>query len=137
MCCEAKLAELAFSLSSRSVVRHQDVSSRNWGRRDRFRLEVCGGGQRGTREISADLRGSDGGEKPIEIPQGRAAALGSSAAMFPPEVLSPGRGKRLTDGKGRGESEREREGEGEGAALEQGEGNLGWQDSDTVQNICR
>ncbi|KAJ8281904.1 hypothetical protein COCON_G00044230 [Conger conger] len=75
------------------VVRHQDVSSRNWGRRDRFRLEVSGGGQRGTREIWAELRGGEGAEKPLETPQGRAAPPMSSAAMFPPGVLNPDRGR--------------------------------------------
>ncbi|XP_006809491.2 motile sperm domain-containing protein 1-like [Neolamprologus brichardi] len=39
------------------VVRHLDVSPRNWGRRDRFRMEVRGGGQVGRREIWAELRG--------------------------------------------------------------------------------
>uniref|UniRef100_A0A4W6E5J3 MSP domain-containing protein n=1 Tax=Lates calcarifer TaxID=8187 RepID=A0A4W6E5J3_LATCA len=43
------------------VVRHLDVSPRNWGRRDRFRMEVRGGGQVGEREIWAELRG--GGEE--------------------------------------------------------------------------
>lgn len=43
------------------VVRHLDVSPRNWGRRDRFRLEVRGGGQVGGREIWAELRGRDEG----------------------------------------------------------------------------
>lgn len=42
------------------VVRHLDVSPRNWGRRDRFRMEIRGGGQVGGREIWAELRG--GGE---------------------------------------------------------------------------
>ncbi|XP_076019175.1 motile sperm domain-containing protein 1-like isoform X2 [Genypterus blacodes] len=45
------------------VVRHLDVSSRNWGRRDRFRLEVRGGGQVGEREIWAELRGGREGEE--------------------------------------------------------------------------
>lgn len=39
------------------VVRHLDVSPRNWGRRDRFRMEVRGGGQVGRREIWAELKG--------------------------------------------------------------------------------
>uniref|UniRef100_A0A3P9D269 Motile sperm domain-containing protein 1-like n=1 Tax=Maylandia zebra TaxID=106582 RepID=A0A3P9D269_9CICH len=39
------------------VVRHLDVSPRHWGRRDRFRMEVRGGGQVGRREIWAELRG--------------------------------------------------------------------------------
>ncbi|KAM7366714.1 hypothetical protein PAMP_016127 [Pampus punctatissimus] len=43
------------------VVRHLDVSPRNWGRRDRFRLEVRGGGQVGGREIWAELRRGEGG----------------------------------------------------------------------------
>uniref|UniRef100_A0A8P4G0E5 MSP domain-containing protein n=1 Tax=Dicentrarchus labrax TaxID=13489 RepID=A0A8P4G0E5_DICLA len=43
------------------VVRHLDVSPRNWGRRDRFRLEVRGGGQVGGREIWAELRGGEEG----------------------------------------------------------------------------
>uniref|UniRef100_UPI003AAA60B7 motile sperm domain-containing protein 1-like n=1 Tax=Centroberyx gerrardi TaxID=166262 RepID=UPI003AAA60B7 len=54
------------------VVRHQDVSPANWGRRDRFRLEVRGGGQAGGREIWAELRG--GGEEGGE--GGGAAAAG-------------------------------------------------------------
>lgn len=41
------------------VVRHLDVSSRHWGRRDRFRLQVRGGGQVGGREIWAELRGGE------------------------------------------------------------------------------
>lgn len=45
------------------VVRHLDASSRNWGRRDRFRLEVRGGGQAGEREIWAELRGGREGEE--------------------------------------------------------------------------
>ncbi|KAM9335141.1 motile sperm domain-containing protein 1-like, partial [Symphorus nematophorus] len=44
------------------VVRHLDVSPRHWGRRDRFRLEVRGGGQVGGREIWAELRGGGGDE---------------------------------------------------------------------------
>ncbi|XP_030266928.1 motile sperm domain-containing protein 1-like [Sparus aurata] len=43
------------------VVRHLDVSPRNVGRRDRFRLEVKGGGQVGGREIWAELRGGQEG----------------------------------------------------------------------------
>ncbi|XP_070785853.1 motile sperm domain-containing protein 1-like [Enoplosus armatus] len=43
------------------VVRHLDVSPRHWGRRDRFRLEVRGGGQVGGREIWAELRGGEEG----------------------------------------------------------------------------
>ncbi|KAJ8338125.1 hypothetical protein SKAU_G00370910 [Synaphobranchus kaupii] len=75
------------------VVRHQDVSPRNWGRRDRFRLEVWGAGQRGTREIWAELKGGEGGEKLLEIPQGSAAPPASSPAMLPPGGLNPGRGR--------------------------------------------
>ncbi|KAM8881884.1 motile sperm domain-containing protein 1-like isoform 2-T2 [Synchiropus picturatus] len=41
------------------VVRHLDVSHRNWGRRDRFRLEIRGGGLEGDREIWAELRGGE------------------------------------------------------------------------------
>ncbi|XP_059211107.1 motile sperm domain-containing protein 1-like [Centropristis striata] len=41
------------------VVRHLDVSPRNLGRRDRFRLEVRGGGHVGGREIWAELRGGE------------------------------------------------------------------------------
>lgn len=43
------------------VVRHLDVSRRHCGRRDRFRLEVRGGGQVGGREIWAELRGGEEG----------------------------------------------------------------------------
>ncbi|KAF3698353.1 Motile sperm domain-containing protein 1 [Channa argus] len=44
------------------VVRHLDVSPRNLGRRDRFRMEVRGCGQVGLREIWAELRaGEEGG----------------------------------------------------------------------------
>ncbi|KAM9836468.1 motile sperm domain-containing protein 1-like [Aulostomus maculatus] len=43
------------------VVRHLDVSPRNWGRRDRFRMEVRGGGQIGGQEIWAELRGGEEG----------------------------------------------------------------------------
>ncbi|XP_026225245.1 motile sperm domain-containing protein 1-like [Anabas testudineus] len=49
------------------VVRHLDVSPRNLGRRDQFRMEVRGGGQVGVREIWAELRegeeGRGGGEE--------------------------------------------------------------------------
>ncbi|XP_076581473.1 motile sperm domain-containing protein 1-like [Chaetodon auriga] len=41
------------------VVRHLDVSPQNWGRRDKFRLEVRGGGQVGGREIWAELTGGE------------------------------------------------------------------------------
>ncbi|KAI1898757.1 hypothetical protein AGOR_G00075660 [Albula goreensis] len=75
------------------VVRHQDVSPRNWGRRDRFKLEVWGGGQRGTREIWAELKGGEEGERPLETPQGRAAPPGGSSAMLSPGDLNPGRGR--------------------------------------------
>ncbi|XP_064185090.1 motile sperm domain-containing protein 1-like [Anguilla rostrata] len=75
------------------VVRHQDPSPRNWGRRDRFRLEVSGGGQRGTREIWAELKGSEGGEKPLETPRGGAVSPASFSATLPPGVLSPDRGR--------------------------------------------
>ncbi|XP_041842239.1 motile sperm domain-containing protein 1-like isoform X2 [Melanotaenia boesemani] len=51
------------------VVRHLDVSPQNWGRRDRFRMEVRGGGQLGGREIWAELRG--GGEEEEEKRSGR------------------------------------------------------------------
>ncbi|KAM6949209.1 motile sperm domain-containing protein 1-like [Aplochiton taeniatus] len=44
------------------VVRHQEVSLRHCGRRDCFRLEVSGGGQRGSREVWAELKpGEEGG----------------------------------------------------------------------------
>ncbi|KAJ8387416.1 hypothetical protein AAFF_G00156540 [Aldrovandia affinis] len=77
------------------VVRHQDVSSRNWGRRDRFRLEVSGRGQRGSREIWAELRGGEGAESPLETPPGRTAPPGIPSAMLPmsPGGLNPGRGR--------------------------------------------
>ncbi|XP_070849375.1 motile sperm domain-containing protein 1-like [Chaetodon trifascialis] len=52
------------------VVRHLDVSPRNWGRRDKFRLEVRGGGQTGGREIWAELRG---GEE-VRVGRGRGGA---------------------------------------------------------------
>ncbi|XP_072232239.1 motile sperm domain-containing protein 1-like [Leuresthes tenuis] len=45
------------------VVRHLDVSPANRGRRDRFRMEVRGGGQVGGREIWAELRGGGGEEE--------------------------------------------------------------------------
>ncbi|XP_026180303.1 motile sperm domain-containing protein 1-like [Mastacembelus armatus] len=48
------------------VVRHLDVSPRNWGRRDRFRMEVRGGGQVGGREIWAELKGGGGEEEEEE-----------------------------------------------------------------------
>ncbi|XP_029283960.1 motile sperm domain-containing protein 1-like isoform X1 [Cottoperca gobio] len=41
------------------VVRHLDVAPRHRGRRDRFRLEVRGGGRAGGREIWAELRGGE------------------------------------------------------------------------------
>ncbi|KAJ8255027.1 hypothetical protein GJAV_G00200140 [Gymnothorax javanicus] len=75
------------------VVRNRDVSPRNWGRRDRFRLEVWGGGQRGTREIWAELKGGEAEEKSLSSPQGRVAPPGSSAAVLPPGVLIPDRGR--------------------------------------------
>ncbi|XP_036404022.1 motile sperm domain-containing protein 1-like [Megalops cyprinoides] len=71
------------------VVRHQDVSSRNWGRRDRFRLEVSGGGQGGSREIWAELKGGEGGE----TPQGQAPPPRSLSAMLPQGGLSPTRAR--------------------------------------------
>ncbi len=51
------------------MVRHLDVSPCNWNRRDRFRLEVRGGGQVGGREIWAELRG--GGEEEEEKKRGK------------------------------------------------------------------
>ncbi|XP_010863216.1 motile sperm domain-containing protein 1 [Esox lucius] len=51
------------------VVRHKDVSPRHWGRRDRFRLEVSGGGQEGSREVWAELKGGGGGvDEPRSTP---------------------------------------------------------------------
>ncbi|XP_028822444.1 motile sperm domain-containing protein 3-like [Denticeps clupeoides] len=52
------------------VVRHQDVSARNWGRKDRFRLDVWGGGRTGSRLVWAELKrqhqtpGEAGGRPP-------------------------------------------------------------------------
>ncbi|XP_041635024.1 motile sperm domain-containing protein 3-like, partial [Cheilinus undulatus] len=70
------------------VVRHLDVSPRHWGRRDRFRLEVKGGGQVGTREIWAELRGGgeeEGGGGGEERRRG-----GSQQRTLPPQIpLSP------------------------------------------------
>ncbi|KAK2863530.1 hypothetical protein Q5P01_003063 [Channa striata] len=54
------------------VVRHLDVSPRNLGRSDRFRMEVRGGGQVGVREIWAELRaGEEGGGVEEEEEEGR------------------------------------------------------------------
>ncbi|XP_029932296.1 motile sperm domain-containing protein 1-like [Myripristis murdjan] len=58
------------------VVRHQDVSRRNWGRRDRFRMEVRGGGQVGVREIWAELRGEEEEEEEEGEEPGAAAGGG-------------------------------------------------------------
>ncbi|XP_023653438.2 motile sperm domain-containing protein 1-like isoform X1 [Paramormyrops kingsleyae] len=65
------------------VVRHQDVSSRNWGRRDRFRLEVWGGGQGGSREIWAELRGGQEGDRSQGTHQRRAASPRRSVPALP------------------------------------------------------
>uniref|UniRef100_A0A4W6E5J8 MSP domain-containing protein n=1 Tax=Lates calcarifer TaxID=8187 RepID=A0A4W6E5J8_LATCA len=73
------------------VVRHLDVSPRNWGRRDRFRMEVRGGGQVGEREIWAELRGGGeegggGGEQEEEERKRSKRGGGQQRAMSP---LSP------------------------------------------------
>lgn len=73
----------SLSLLSPSVVRHQDVSSRNWGRRDRFRLEVWGGGQGGSREIWAELRGGQEGDRSQGTHQRRAASPRRSMPTLP------------------------------------------------------
>ncbi|KAM6959712.1 motile sperm domain-containing protein 1-like [Tautogolabrus adspersus] len=66
------------------VVRHLDVSPRHWGRRDRFRLEVRGGGQVGGREIWAELRGGEEGGGGEEKRGG-----GQQRALSPHTSLSP------------------------------------------------
>ncbi|XP_056224997.1 motile sperm domain-containing protein 1-like [Seriola aureovittata] len=72
------------------VVRHLDVSPRNWGRRDRFRMEVRGGGQVGEREIWAELRGGEegggGGEEEEERKRRSKGGGGQQRALTP---LSP------------------------------------------------
>ncbi|XP_036447078.1 motile sperm domain-containing protein 1-like [Colossoma macropomum] len=55
------VTEAEGSVRSRScvdiVVRQRDVSRRLWGQRSRFRLDIWGpGGQRGSREVGAELR---------------------------------------------------------------------------------
>ncbi|XP_070978077.1 motile sperm domain-containing protein 1-like isoform X1 [Oncorhynchus clarkii lewisi] len=57
------------------VVRHQDVSPRHWGRRDRFRLEVSGGGKGANREVWAELRGGE--------------ATAQNQPTSPPRLLPP------------------------------------------------
>ncbi|XP_038587910.1 motile sperm domain-containing protein 1-like [Micropterus salmoides] len=75
------------------VVRHLDVSPRNWDRRDRFRLEVRGGGQVGGREIWAELRGGVGGgeeeEEEDERSKRRTPGGGQQRAPPPQTPLSP------------------------------------------------
>uniref|UniRef100_A0A3B4VNP1 MSP domain-containing protein n=1 Tax=Seriola dumerili TaxID=41447 RepID=A0A3B4VNP1_SERDU len=74
------------------VVRHLDVSPRNWSRRDRFRMEVRGGGQMGEREIWAELRGGEegggggGGEEEEERRRRSKGGGGQQRALTP---LSP------------------------------------------------
>ncbi|XP_071315441.1 motile sperm domain-containing protein 3-like isoform X2 [Trachinotus anak] len=79
------------------VVRHLDVSPHNWGRRDRFRMEVRGGGQVGEREIWAELRGGEegggegeggggGGEEEKERRRSKRGGGGQQKALTP---LSP------------------------------------------------
>lgn len=75
------------------MVRHLDVSPRNWDRRDRFRLEVRGGGQVGGREIWAELRGGVGGgeeeEEEDERSKRRTPGGGQQRAPPPQTPLSP------------------------------------------------
>lgn len=80
------------------VVRHLDVSPRNWGRRDRFRLEVRGGGQVGGREIWAELRGGEEGgggggedeeERKMKRRQGAEERRGQQRALSALTPLSP------------------------------------------------
>ncbi|XP_041821012.1 motile sperm domain-containing protein 1-like isoform X2 [Chelmon rostratus] len=78
------------------VVRHLDVSPRNWGRRDRFRLEVRGGGQVGGREIWAELRGGGAGSEEEEEEESRRKrggeerrTQGQQRALSAPTPLSP------------------------------------------------
>uniref|UniRef100_UPI0037E71867 motile sperm domain-containing protein 1-like n=1 Tax=Semicossyphus pulcher TaxID=241346 RepID=UPI0037E71867 len=80
------------------VVRHLDVSPRHWGRRDRFRLEVRGGGQVGGREIWAELSGGQevgGGEEEEERRRRKRGGGeerrvgGQQRALSPQTPLSP------------------------------------------------
>ncbi|XP_062305259.1 motile sperm domain-containing protein 1-like isoform X2 [Osmerus eperlanus] len=48
------------------VVRHQEVRCVNQGRRDRFRLQVRGGGRTGSREVWAELRRGEEGEDSLQ-----------------------------------------------------------------------
>ncbi|KAG7233211.1 hypothetical protein INR49_007371, partial [Caranx melampygus] len=75
------------------VVRHLDVSPCNWGRRDRFRMEVRGGGQVGEREIWAELREGEeeggGGEEEEESRKSRKSKGGGGGQQRALTPLSP------------------------------------------------
>ncbi|XP_039996773.1 motile sperm domain-containing protein 1-like [Xiphias gladius] len=76
------------------VVRHLDISPRNWGRRDRFRMEVKGGGQVGEREIWAELRGGEegggrGGEEEEERRSKRGGGGGGGGQQRALSALTP------------------------------------------------
>ncbi|KAL4631421.1 motile sperm domain-containing protein 1-like [Arapaima gigas] len=69
------------------VVRHRDVSPRNWGRRDRFRLEVRGGGQSGRRDVWAELRAGHEGDE--DTPGRRAGPPRSLVTTLPEDFWHP------------------------------------------------
>lgn len=71
------------------VVRHLDVSRRNWGRRDRFLLEIRGGGQDGEREICAELRGGEQDRGGGEVEPDRRKKTGQQTSFPALAPLSP------------------------------------------------
>ena len=74
------------------VVRHQNVSTVHLGRRDRFRLNVWGGGRGGLRVVWAELR------EGLEPPQEKGGVPPAPPAqpvrgILPPELNRPKRGE--------------------------------------------
>ncbi|KAM4537074.1 motile sperm domain-containing protein 1-like isoform 1-T2 [Odontesthes bonariensis] len=69
------------------VVRHLDVSPANRGRRDRFRMEVRGGGQVGGREIWAELRGGEEEEEEEERGNRKPRAAGERQRTLTPLLV--------------------------------------------------
>ncbi|XP_030631880.1 motile sperm domain-containing protein 1-like [Chanos chanos] len=74
------------------VIRHKAVKPQHWGRKDRFRLDVWGGGQSGCREICAELRAGSGAESSQENLRDRFARPEPQTSVFPRPLRYPGRG---------------------------------------------